>query len=80
MRRRDLSGPKLLDHCVTCYNCQKKAQKETVQFVSETPGEKYQGNLEVRSRKQDPVPTVEFIMIILVTQENGKCLLVIFVL
>jgi len=54
MRRGDLSGPKLLDHCVTCYNCQKKAQKETVQFVSETPGEKYQGNLEVRSEKARP--------------------------
>ena len=47
MRSDDYSAPKELSHEVTCYNCQRPAQKQKKVFTAEKPGERYMGNLEV---------------------------------
>lgn len=40
---------KELSHEVNCYNCQKPATRQTKEFYGERPGEKYYGNLEIKS-------------------------------
>ena len=40
---------KELSHEVNCYNCQRPATRQTKEFYGERPGEKYYGNLEIKS-------------------------------
>jgi|TARA_R100000458_G_C8275205_1_gene250221 endogenous inhibitor of DNA gyrase (YacG/DUF329 family) len=47
MRNDDYSKPKELSHEVTCYNCQKPAQRQKKTFYGSKPGERYIGNLEI---------------------------------
>ena len=48
MRKDDVAKTRTLNREVRCYNCQKPAKKEVINYYGEKPNEKYNGNYEIK--------------------------------